>query len=249
MINGVAAGPYNQGEIVSRFHQGLISRDTLVRKNDEKHWISISDTFPEIEETPPPLPVSNVQHEATRQDTEALNWNDTSPHPWRRYFARLTDIVVNGFITIFGLFFIASLFGISLSPLDQALDNTVGAAIIVGFLSMPLNALLLSSLGTTIGKWLFGIRVLNADFKLLGFSIALKREGLVFVYGLGLGLPLISLLTLAMSYRKLKTDGMTSWDKSESSLVLHRYNTFFHYALSFLALMVVFVLIVIGNMK
>lgn len=76
--------------------------------------------------------------------------------------------------------------------------------------------------GRTPGKWLFGIRIAGPDGGPIGVWRALRREVSVFAYGLGLGLPLVSIVTLILAYRRLKSRGATRWDAGQGILVLHR---------------------------
>jgi hypothetical protein len=76
--------------------------------------------------------------------------------------------------------------------------------------------------GTTPAKWLFGIRVAHADGNVLSFSESLNRSFLVFVQGVGLGIPFVALFTQLFAYRRLTKTGTTLWDTSSSAVVLHK---------------------------
>jgi hypothetical protein len=62
----------------------------------------------------------------------------------------------------------------------------------------------------------------KADGSLLNFGKACSRSLRVWVQGLAFGLPLISLFTVDMAYRKLKRTGRTKWDKALSCVVIHK---------------------------
>jgi hypothetical protein len=49
---------------------------------------------------------------------------------------------------------------------------------------------------------------------LLSFSEALNRSFLVFVQGVGLGIPFVALFTQLFAYRRLTKTGTTLWDTS-----------------------------------
>lgn len=85
-----------------------------------------------------------------------------------------------------------------------------------------INAIFIGFTGLTLGKWLFGIKILNDEKRPLGVLRALKREFMVWFSGLGCGLPGISILTVLFSYRRLKAKGITSWDEAIKSTVIQR---------------------------
>jgi uncharacterized RDD family membrane protein YckC len=76
--------------------------------------------------------------------------------------------------------------------------------------------------GTTPGKAIFRISVRRADGSKLPFVVALVRELKVFVKGLGLGIPLVALITHIVGYTNLKNDGITSWDRDGGLVVSHQ---------------------------
>jgi RDD family len=82
--------------------------------------------------------------------------------------------------------------------------------------------MMLSSWGTTPGKALSKIQLRCQNGSKLSYSQALNRSFLVAVKGLGLGLPLISLVTLVNSYNDLTKNGKTSWDRDGNFSVSHQ---------------------------
>ncbi|EGO65753.1 RDD family protein [Acetonema longum] len=76
------------------------------------------------------------------------------PHSWFRFFARKMDLI---------------LFGFSLGIIRAAIFGTDEATapfkelIMVMLMSIVLESVLLSLFGTTPGKWLFNIRIVNAE--------------------------------------------------------------------------------------
>jgi hypothetical protein len=87
--------------------------------------------------------------------------------------------------------------------------------------AIPGNAAMIGLTGASIGKWIFGIRVMR-DGKPIGFANALAREFKVWWRGLGAGVPLVSLATLAHAFRQLTDNRITSWDNDQSNTVVHR---------------------------
>jgi len=132
-------------------------------------------------------------------------------HPFRRYAARWTDTLV---ISIPGFMLMGGLF--ALAPVKFDNIELTGLLIIVTFAAVviPLaEALLMSTIGTTPGKALFGIRVHTKDGGKLSYTTAFGRSFLVNCRGVGLGLPIVSLVALAFAYRDLRLSGTTAWDR------------------------------------
>lgn len=102
--------------------------------------------------------------------------------------------------------------------------NPIVLLVIMKIVWAPVEALLLSSFGTTPGKWLFGIRVERLDGGTLTFSQALTRYILLWVKGEWFGVPVVSAIPYFLAYRKLGRTGDTSWDTAEpvQSRVTHK---------------------------
>ena len=132
-------------------------------------------------------------------------------HPWRRLFARMVDYYTAVIVSLPLIF-----------TTTKAVENPIVAYIVLYLVWLLAEALLLSLFGTTPAKWLFGIRVEHPGGNLLSFSEALNRSFLVFVQGLGFGIPFVSLFTQFFAYRRLTKTGTTLWDTSAGAVVLHK---------------------------
>jgi uncharacterized RDD family membrane protein YckC len=173
-------------------------------------------------------------------------------HPWRRLFARTVDICTVGFVL-----FMLLIFAFSATMPEQAagfakaIENPIIAGVVLYLIWLPAEALLLSLFGTTPAKWLFGIRVAHPAGDLLSFSEALNRSFLVFVQGVGFGIPLVALFTQLFAYRRLTKTGTTLWDTSSSAVVLHKkwgvFRTLVCTAAVFVVLILMSVLSVAGK--
>ena len=152
------------------------------------------------------------------------------PRPWPRYFARMIDVLLFGMIGIV-------VFGVVLLLATDMGEDTMLAAtdgiggMLLSNMLMFLLALLpiacLLAFAQTPGKWLFGIRVRNADGSRMRLWTSLKREAWVLVRGIGLGFPVVTLFTQISSFTDLKEDGITAWDRKLGCHVQHAPATWF----------------------
>ena len=127
--------------------------------------------------------------------------------PWLRLAARAIDVA---------LFFLAlSLVAVAINP---ALPDIIGPTFML--LTIPLEALLLSSWGTTPGKALLGVKVRAADGSKLGFGQAVRRAAAVWTFGLGAN-QTVSLATGWIAFARLRARGATYWDALDGHRVEH----------------------------
>ena len=120
-------------------------------------------------------------------------------HPWRRFFARWLDYLLWG--AIFELFYLVIL---RIRPVPKdSMDFLVNMGILLTF--VPVEALLISILGTTPGKFAMGIRVESIQGRKLSYAEALYRSLMVYTAGCGLGIPLVQLI--AYIYRGCQLTG------------------------------------------
>jgi uncharacterized RDD family membrane protein YckC len=168
--------------------------------------------------------VPDVATDIPQNANDRQDWSDRAPHPWRRLGARIFDNTFNGAITIFAAAFVI---GVIDPRLSQKIFSSIGEikaldAMLTVMAAIPLNALLIGTTGGTLGKWIFGIRILDGKRSRIGFLAALYREGAVWAKGLGLAIPLVSLFFIWNSYRQLTSSGQTSWDIDRGLIAVHR---------------------------
>lgn len=84
-----------------------------------------------------------------------------------------------------------------------------------------IESLLLSTIGTTPGKWLLKTRLVPPRGASWNYSTALERSLKVWWRGMGIGLPFVSLITLIFARERLMRDGVTSWDRELDLAVAH----------------------------
>ena len=136
-----------------------------------------------------------------------------SVRPWVRFWSRHLDIIIFSFV-------IGFFWDIFMSSLLDLPAFYLG--LLVLFVWVFVESDLLSIWGTTPGKWLLRVELKHANGNRPKFSAALKRSFAVWLKGLGLGLPIVSLFTLAVSYGRLTREGTTSWDKDGHFTVTHK---------------------------
>nr|SPS06268.1 membrane protein of unknown function [Candidatus Nitrotoga fabula] len=144
-------------------------------------------------------------------------------HPWRRLFARTVDICTAGFLLFLLLIFaLSAMMPEQAAGFAKAMENPIIANVMQILVWVPAESVFLSLFGTTPAKWLFGIKVVHPGGELLSIPEALNRSFLVFLQGVGLGIPFVALFTQLFAYRRLTKTGTTLWDTSANAVILHK---------------------------
>ena len=116
-------------------------------------------------------------------------------HPVRRFLARYLDHLIINSLCVALVVMVFRWRPVS--------DLLTGAISYCGWLLMiPLEALWIHFVGTTPGKWMFGIRITSDNGEKLLFRNALTRAGEVFRDGHGFGIPILELVRLYRSYQQ-----------------------------------------------
>ncbi len=143
---------------------------------------------------------------------DAKRASNSKIRPWVRYFARTLDYL------ILGLLFKSI-------GLDNLLPKTniylLLVPIILSSVWIIPEASLLCIFGTTPGKWILRMNI-NDIFQLKPrFISALRRSLSVWCNGMGMGVPFIAPITMAVAYFSLKK-GRTMWDRDGRFSVIHK---------------------------
>ena len=205
-------GPRSLDEILALAEAGAIDSDTLVWAPGMDDWRRASD----VDQLKEPLRVLEYSGsvgtgteggfgEATAASTS------TEAHPWRRWLARIIDYTVAAFMLGLVLAFIA--------PESSIFDNNLTATLVVCGFWVIAEAFVHAWFGSTPGKALFAISVKQRDGRSLRVDQALARSLRVWFFGVGVGLPLISLFTMARAHGRLRRGGATSWDEKGNLVV------------------------------
>ncbi|MBX3580824.1 MAG: RDD family protein [Rhizobiaceae bacterium] len=226
-LDNRAVGPVSSADLESLVRAGSIGRETLVWTEGMPDWtpvtqcIELSDLWKAM---PPPLPGGGARRrdidEVPSADIE-LGFADLYPlaGPWTRYFARSIDIIVLSYAVVFALFTAAALTSYDLY-LALSQINPFLFSMIVLPLALLANAVIVSLFGNSLGKTVFGIKAFRADANQafdLGMHIA--RELKVWVQGLGLGLPIVALVTLVLAFNRVSAGKQTRYDEGSTNVL------------------------------
>lgn len=131
--------------------------------------------------------------------------------PWPRFWSRLFDLL----IYILPLSFLIGYFFPNFVMHSAFQDG--GGSLLLSIVILPfalvIDAIVVSLLGNSLGRWLIGIKVATSQFEQLDFWTALQRNLQIYVKGLALGIPLISLIVYSSNYSKIKNGEQTAWDR------------------------------------
>ncbi len=240
-------GPHTPSEMRGLFASGELEARDLVWTEGMENWVEArtldflrseppSSSAPSREGThvPPPIEIE----EEPAQESPPLDFSPgeflkaevqkegAQVRPWVRYFARMIDITV-------GQTFI---FMTSGNPdLLHNLPTMPKHVMYFLFGWVLMETCLMSTWGTTPGKWLLKIQVTDAQGGKLEMTQAFRRSLQVWIRGMGMGIPILSLVTLMMSHGRLVQDGSTRWDQLGNCKVVHGRFTFRRLALAGLA--------------
>lgn len=214
--DGEKIGPIHDFEVRRKISDGELSETTPAWHEGIDAWKPLSeiDLFSrEFERVPVPT------SEEDRVDPEPLlnpiPPNQTTPPPLpvqtktfygRRFWARWLDLSLYSGFWWLGMWVAGQDIGAALSnPWILFLKYVPWFA---------LESVLLSRFGTTPGKWILGLRVVNLDNSRLDLAQATLRSVRVLFTGIGFGWDLLAIFCQAMSYFVARKLGSPLWDHS-----------------------------------
>lgn len=135
---------------------------------------------------------------------------------WKRFFARSLDYFVWGGILV-------AILGYMFHDYVDTIFNRdtffYWFPPIVCLSWVIIEAVLLLTWGTTLGKCIFNIKIRKSTNEKLNFNEALRRSILVCIKGMGINIPYINYIANAIVYWKFLKDSSTSWDR-EGNFIL-----------------------------
>ncbi len=204
-------GPYSIEQVQDLIAQGMLRLDDWAQVQGESQWRPLHE-IPDIHFKPPP-----VAHPSFRIPDEAPDaiTDGSQTRPWVRYWARTLDTM------LFALF-VGMVIGV-IAP--EAIESR-GAERLLEFFALilwiPIEAVFIFAFGATVGKALLRTRVVNPDGGKLTYPQSLKRSFNVWLRGMGIGIPLVSVISMILAYKSLTNSGKTSWDRIGGYRVRHR---------------------------
>jgi len=167
----------------------------------------IENRVSDIISNPDEVNCSNYSVEGSEEDTFEV-------HPWLRFWARNMDLML-----------FAILLGYLLSFAPASVLKLIGRIQYIMPVSLLLwvlvEAILLSTWGTTPGKIIFGITIRDNNGNKPSFRSSLNRSASVWFWGMGCGINYVEVITEILSYKKLKDKGITRWDQNGKYNITH----------------------------
>ncbi|WP_295630173.1 MerR family transcriptional regulator [uncultured Intestinimonas sp.] len=127
--------------------------------------------------------LSRLEREGVQLQPPAADSLPCAPYPWRRFLARQLDR------SLLSLLFSAVLSLVLRRRLGEGLPWDLFETYLLWGIQFLVEPLLLSTWGTTPGKWIFGLQVRSSDGRKLTFGEAQSRLWGLFRYGEGYGIP------------------------------------------------------------
>jgi len=147
------------------------------------------------------------------------NWHAMASMLWRRGCARYIDYILFAAVlsipvnALFGDLLAWPSADASISAYLFLATLLLGYGLLTVVLWVPIEAILLTSLGTTPGKWLYRLQVVNAEQTKLSFNTALARSLTVWQLGMGYGILLVTPFTNWQWRNRTQQGELATWDE------------------------------------
>jgi len=245
--NGHRRGPLRVFQVKEMLDRGEAAASDLGWHSGLEEWLPLSEIDaiapylpgaaprrpdPESADHPPPEDPSDDAPEPARPEPlpshpspaprspliEGSKWHRFGQRALPRFLARMLDSML-----WFSLVCAAGAATGLLPPIAFTFPT------LFGFWFVPLQALawvaveawLLSTFGTTPGKWLFNLHLRGNDGALPSFTRALKRAFFIWVFAWGLGHPQWALFGSLISLMLYLQNGRMVWDYLVSTELIH----------------------------
>lgn len=128
--------------------------------------------------------------------------------PWIRFFARTIDL------TVYILFWMSiQVFYLHVPLVNKSVRGVILDVMMIAFFMMIIEPILIFKTGTTIGKSVFGLKIKTYEMTNLSYGDALRRTYLVLVDGLGIFIPVYSMIRLYQSFKLCSDEEVLLWDE------------------------------------
>lgn len=213
-------GPVSKEQVRALIASGKIVRDAYVWREGMADW-EIVGTHPEFADTfvaplsvkPPPLPFAS----------KVLDGEQNAMRPWRRFWARLVDIMLLGPLLAAAIAFTLAAWApsvyIYISAMERPMLDVLLMVALLPIIAVAL-ALCMTLFDTTPGKALAGVqgRVPHGTNRLFFY---LTREFRVWFSGLGMGIPVFLPIALVVQYRRLVSCRAASYDTASQPIAVN----------------------------
>lgn len=132
---------------------------------------------------------------------------------WRRYWARTFDLLFE-FLIFNALYVWGSLY-ISEAVyefIDKVPDILFSLGVLI--IAFVIDSIIFMIFGGTLGKYLFGMKIIDSGHKKIRPLLYWERNFWVYVSGYGLGLYVLNLSTVAWQYVRLSKGKRASYDET-----------------------------------
>lgn len=176
---------------------------------------------------------------------EAAKSGERAGVAMRRFLARLIDTLTLGVAAAtvawaWWLGELAASFGFTLAA------EPIVLLVIAVLALVPVEALALSFAGTTPGKALMGLDVVDPDGTRPGLPRALGRAARVALRGMALGIPFFAVIAMIVGLAKFTSQGRSTWDREVGTEVRARAIEAWRWQAALFALFVAFLVLSSG---
>lgn len=238
-------GPHPQFKLIDWIRAGELTGNDLVWRQGLEGWKRLDEVL-EFEPYWPSAKDEEPAGELTAESEPELS-GLAEPKPWRRFWARMLDYMWFIAVVAFALPLLVPLDAKEWVELARGkYEPLIGSLVVLAY--VPLEAWMLARWGGTPGRTLMRLKVRTLEGHTPTFQQALARSLQVYVRGVGLWLPLLSLLVMSWARMRLLRKGVTSWDEACMTRVEAEVLERWRYVLLGGLLMVILALAVLGWM-
>lgn len=202
--NGKKVGPVQDYEVRSRIESGQLQQDNFAWHEGLPKWVRLGEIEIFKSDFEKDAEAVQVRNEVESRKVPVVISLPGKPYILRRFWARWLDM---------------SLYAAAWWLLMYAVGRDIGAMItdlwVVISIFIPWFAIeswLLHRFGTTPGKWLLGIRVLNEDDSKISLKASVWRSIRVMIAGVGFGWGILAMICQVMSWFTARRLGKPIWD-------------------------------------
>ncbi len=152
--------------------------------------------------------------------------DSTIAGPWLRLGAKHIDLFIELLLSIIITLSIIFIAGSFTTTFEDGLSDIIFSLMVIFILIIPLlvipilDIIIYALLGNSLGKWLFGIKVVYLSGKSLNAWENFKRNSDVFLYGLILLIPIVNLSYSITQYQYIKKNCNSKYDEKLNQMVI-----------------------------